>query len=66
MKTLERLMHICASPEEFAKNPVKYVVGDVKDHEKYDPPMKAKYGLPYVFHLAAGFWIYVALFLTTP
>jgi len=38
MKTLERLTHICASPEEFAKNPVKYVVGGVKDHEKYDPP----------------------------
>jgi hypothetical protein len=28
--------------------------------------VKAKYGLPYVLHLAAGFWIYVALFLTTP
>ena len=42
---------------------MKYVVGGVKDLEKYDPPMKAKYGLPYV---AAGFWIYVALFLTTP
>ena len=67
MKTLERLTHICVSPEEFAKNPVKYVVGDVKDLEKYDPPpMKAMYGLPYVLHLAGGFWIYVALFLTTP
>ena len=68
MKTLET--HICVSPEEFAKNPVKYVVGGVKDHEKYDPAMikgwvKAKYGLTCV-HLAAGFWIYVALFLTTP
>jgi hypothetical protein len=28
--------------------------------------MKAMYGLPYVLHLAGGFWIYVALFLTTP
>jgi len=36
MKTLET--HICVSPEEFAKNPVKYVVGDIKDLEKYDPP----------------------------
>jgi preflagellin peptidase FlaK len=71
MSTLEKLTHICVSPEEFAKNPVKYVVGDVKDLEKYDPSMikgwvKAKYGLPYVLHLAVGFWIYVALFLTPP
>jgi hypothetical protein len=28
--------------------------------------VKAKYGLPYVLHLAVGFWIYVALFLTQP
>jgi preflagellin peptidase FlaK len=69
MGTLEKLTHICVSPEEFAKNPVKYVVGDVKDLEKYDPStveikgwVKAKYGLPYLLHLAVGFWIYVALF----
>jgi hypothetical protein len=24
--------------------------------------VKAKYGLPYLLHLAVGFWIYVALF----
>ena len=73
MKTLEKLTHICVSPEEFAKNPVKYIVGDVKDLEKYDPStveikgwVKAKYGLPYILHLAVGFWIYIALFLTTP
>jgi preflagellin peptidase FlaK len=72
MGALERLTHICVSPEEFAKNPVKYVVGDIKDLEKYSPSMeikgwvKAKYGLPYVLHLAVGFWIYVVLFLTTP
>jgi len=71
MKTLERLTHICVSPGEFAKNPVKYVVGDVKDPRNTTPPMikgwvKAKYGLPYVLHLAAGFWVYMALFLTTP
>ncbi|MFZ8812126.1 MAG: prepilin peptidase [Pyrobaculum sp.] len=71
MGTLEKLTHICVSPEEFAKNPVKYVVGDVKDLEKYDPSrveikgwVKAKYGLPYILHLAVGFWIYVTLFLT--
>jgi preflagellin peptidase FlaK len=70
MGTLEKLTHICVSPEEFAKNPVKYVVGDVKDLEKYDPSrveikgwVKAKYGLPYVLHLAVGFWIYASLFL---
>jgi preflagellin peptidase FlaK len=73
MDALEKLTHICVSPEEFAKNPVKYVVGDVKDLEKYDPStveikgwVKAKCGLPYILHLAVGFWIYVALFLTTP
>jgi preflagellin peptidase FlaK len=72
MGALEKLTHICVSPEEFAKNPVKYVVGGVKDLEKYDPSMeikgwvKAKYGLPYVLHLAVGFWVYVALFLTQP
>jgi hypothetical protein len=27
--------------------------------------VKAKYGLPYVLHLAAGFWIYAALFFLT-
>jgi preflagellin peptidase FlaK len=71
MDALEKLTHICVSPEEFAKNPVKYVVGDVKDLEKYDPSrveikgwVKAKYGLPYILHLAVGFWIYVTLFLT--
>ncbi len=71
MGALEKLTHICVSPEEFAKNPVKYVVGNVKDLEKYDPStveikgwIKAKYGLPYVLHLAVGFWIYV--FLTQP
>ncbi len=70
MGTLEKLTHICVSPEEFAKNPVKYVVGDVKDLEKYDPSrveikgwVKAKYGLPYILHLAVGFWIYASLFL---
>jgi preflagellin peptidase FlaK len=70
MSTLEKLTHICVSPEEFAKNPVKYVVGDVKDLEKYDPStveikgwVKAKYGLPYLLHLAVGFWIYASLFL---
>jgi preflagellin peptidase FlaK len=69
MGTLEKLTHICVSPEEFMKNPVKYIVGDVKDFEKYDPStveikgwVKAKYGLPYLLHLAVGFWIYVALF----
>ena len=72
MKTLERLTHICVSPEEFARNPVKYVVGGVKDLEEYDPStvevrgwVKAKYGLPYVLHLAVGFWAYVALFFLT-
>jgi preflagellin peptidase FlaK len=70
MGTLEKLTHICVSSEEFAKNPVKYVVGDVKDLEKYDPSrveikgwVKAKYGLPYILHLAVGFWIYASLFL---
>jgi preflagellin peptidase FlaK len=70
MGTLEKLTRICVSPEEFAKNPVKYVVGDVKDLEKYDPSrveikgwVKAKYGLPYILHLAVGFWIYTSLFL---
>jgi preflagellin peptidase FlaK len=69
MDTLEKLTHICVSPEEFMKNPVKYIVGDVKDLEKYDPSrveikgwVKAKYGLPYILHLAVGFWIYMALF----
>jgi len=42
MKTLET--HICVSPEEFAKNPVKYVVGDIKDLEKYDPPHDKRLG----------------------
>jgi len=64
MKTLEKLTHICVSPEEFAKNPLKFIVGDAKDLEKYAPPevkgwVKAKYGLPYILYLAVGFWIYL-------
>jgi preflagellin peptidase FlaK len=38
MKTLEKLTHICVSPEEFTKNPVKYVVGGVKDPRNTTPP----------------------------
>lgn len=73
MSTLERITHICISKEEFRKNPLKYVVGDVKDMEKYDPKkvqihadwIKAKYGLPYLAYLAAGYWVYLALSLAT-
>ncbi|NAZ34463.1 MAG: prepilin peptidase, partial [Pyrobaculum sp.] len=63
MKTLERLTHICVSREEFAENPLKFIVGDVKDMERYDPAkvevqgwVKAKYGLPYLLSLTLGYW----------
>jgi len=65
MKTLERLTHICVSRAEFMKNPLKFIVGDIKDVERYDPTkaevqewIKAKYGLPYLLHLTAGYWAY--------
>ncbi|MEM1806567.1 MAG: prepilin peptidase [Pyrobaculum sp.] len=71
MSLLEKLTHICISREEFVKNPLKYIVGEVKDLEKYNPRnveireswIKAKYGVPYLVYLAAGFWVYVALLL---
>jgi len=70
MKTLERLTHICVSREEFAENPLKFIVGDVKDMERYDPAkvevqgwVKARYGLPYLLPLALGYWAYVLLLL---
>jgi preflagellin peptidase FlaK len=74
MKTLERLTHICVSREEFAENPLKFIVGDVKDMERYDPAkvevqdwVKAKYGFPYLLSLTLGYWICVTLyFLATP
>jgi preflagellin peptidase FlaK len=71
MKTLERLTHICVSREEFAENPLKFIVGDVKDMERYDPAkvevqdwVKAKYGLPYLLPLTLGYWAYVLLLLS--
>ncbi len=71
MTLAERLTHICVSIEEFRRSPLKYVVGDVRDMERYDPSklelrdrwIKAKYGLPYVVYLAAGYWAYVAIWL---
>ena len=71
MSPLEKLTHICISKEEFLRKPLKYILGDVKDVEKYDPSkvevreewVKAKYGLPYVVYLTAGYWFYVALSL---
>lgn len=71
MSLLEKLTHICISREEFVKNPLKYIVGEVKDLEKYNPRnveireswIKAKYGVPYLVYLAAGFWVYIALLL---
>lgn len=67
MSALEKITHICVTREEFAKNPLKYIVGEVKDMEKYDPTaarvegqwIKAKYGLPYLVYLAVGYWVYL-------
>ncbi len=71
MRTLERLTHICISRDEFIKNPLKFIVGDVKDVERYDPAkveiqgwVKAKYGLPYLLHLTVGYWVYVLVLLS--
>jgi len=68
MRTLERLTHICVSRDEFMKSPLKFIVGDVKDVERYDPAkvevqgwVKAKYGLPYLLYLTVGYWAYVLL-----
>ncbi len=71
MSPLEKLTHICISKEEFLKNPLKYIIGNVKDVEKYDPSnveiteewIVAKYGLPYLVYLTMGYWVYVALSL---
>ncbi|MEZ0318721.1 MAG: prepilin peptidase [Pyrobaculum sp.] len=70
MTRFEMLTHICVSRQEFLRNPLKYVVGDVRDMEHYDPSkveikdwVKAKYGVPYVVFLAAGFAVYTLIFL---
>lgn len=68
MTPLQRLTHVCVSRDELLRGGVKYIVGDVHDLEKYRPPadvdeeyVVAKYGLPYLAHLAVGFAIYTAL-----
>lgn len=70
MTRAEMLTHICVSREEFLRNPLKYVVGDVRDMERYDPSkvevrdwVKAKYGVPYIVYLAVGFAAYTFLYL---
>ena len=70
MTRAEMLTHICVSREEFLRNPLKYVVGDVRDMERYDPSkvemrdwVKAKYGVPYIVYLAVGFSAYTLLYL---
>lgn len=70
MRGFEKLTHICVSRREYEKNPVKFIMGDVGDVERYKPPpaqgdwIKAKYGLPYLAYLALGFAIYMALYLS--
>ncbi|MEZ0248671.1 MAG: prepilin peptidase [Thermoproteus sp.] len=70
MSALQRLTHICVSREEVLKAPHRYIIGDVKDLERYMPPKDvrddyviAKYGVPYILHLALGFAVYLALYL---
>ncbi|MEL9989775.1 MAG: prepilin peptidase [Thermoproteus sp.] len=69
MSALQKLTHICVSREEVLKAPHRYIIGDVKDLEKYRPPkdvkddyVVAKYGVPYIVHLTLGFAIYLALY----
>ncbi|ABL88796.1 peptidase A24A, prepilin type IV [Pyrobaculum islandicum DSM 4184] len=69
MSALEKITHVCVSRQEFLKNPLKYIVGEVKDMEKYNPTaiktekewIKARYGLPYLAYLAVGYWAYITI-----
>jgi preflagellin peptidase FlaK len=57
---------ICEKPGEIRRRR-RQRPGEVRPIQSGDKRLvEAKYGLPYVFHLAVGFWVYVALFLTTP
>jgi preflagellin peptidase FlaK len=70
MTALEMLTHVCVSREELARSPLKYIVGSVRDVERYDPGsvrvdaewVKAKYGVPYVLLIALGYWAYAAVY----
>ncbi|MGC8582629.1 MAG: prepilin peptidase [Thermoproteus sp.] len=75
MTLAQRLTHICIPREEALRRSHRYIIGEVKDLEKYKPPERiegdyvlAKYGVPYVAHMALGFALYLALYwiLTAP
>jgi len=71
MSLAERLTHICVSRAEYEEalargTAFKYIVGEERDMERYKPPeppreewIKAKYGIPYLVYLAAGYWAYL-------
>ncbi len=68
MTLIERFTHVCISREEALRNKHKYILGRVKDLEKYKPPesiddefVVAKYGVPYVAHMTFGFALYMLL-----
>jgi preflagellin peptidase FlaK len=70
MTAFEMLTHVCVSREELARSPLKYIVGSVRDMERYDPGsvkvdaewVKARYGVPYVLLIALGYWAYAAAY----
>lgn len=70
MTLAERFTHACITREEALKNKHKYIIGQAKDLEKYKAPedvegeyVVAKYGLPYVAHMALGFAVYALLLI---
>jgi preflagellin peptidase FlaK len=69
MTLTQKFTHICITREEALKRSHRYIIGEVKDVEKYKPPERiegdyvvARYGVPYVAHMALGFALYLALY----
>jgi len=57
------------NPRGGPKRSHRYIIGEVRDVEKYKPPERiegdyvvARYGVPYVAHMALGFALYLALY----
>lgn len=69
MTLAQRLTHVCVTREEALRNKHRYIIGQVKDLERYRPPediredyVIAKYGVPYVAHMTLGFALYLVLY----
>jgi len=68
MKLWQKFAYVCASREEVAKYPHRYIIGEAEDLEKYEfrthvdeEWVIAKYGAPYLLYVCIGYSIYVVI-----